>query len=489
MAEASGKLTRQPGVCIVTRAPGATNASAGVHIASQDSTPMILLIGQIASNRKYRETFQELNYESFFGGMAKWVAEISHTSRIPEMMSRAWHVATSGRPGPVVLSMPEDVLSQVIDAPEIQLPAERVEACPSDKQVKQCVEMLQKAKRPVAILGGSLWTEQSVNHFTEFAEKTGLPVACSFRRQMLFNHLHPNYIGDVGLGINPELARQIKESDCLLLLGARFSEIPSQDFTLLDVPNPQCQLIHVYPDSSEIGKLYRPTLGIVASPDIFTEQLSKVPLSHDKKNSQQLTIAHQNYQSWSSLDSAVPEAKTMKAVMATLIDTLPNDAIICNGAGNYASWIHRFYPFQMFNSQLAPTSGSMGYGLPAAVAAKLECPERAVVAVAGDGCLQMTMQEIGTAMQYNLPIVVLVIDNGMYGTIRMHQEKHYPDRVSGTSILNPDFALLAKSYGAIGLSANADNFADVFNTALAAETLVLIHVNVERNVISPSLVI
>lgn len=489
MAEATGKLTKKPGICIVTRAPGATNASAGVHIASQDSTPMILLIGQIATNRRYRETFQELNYESFFGDMAKWVAEISHTSRIPEMMSRAWHVATNGRPGPVVLSLPEDVLSETIDVPNIKLQFNRLESCPSESQINQCVEILQNAKRPLAVLGGSLWTEQSVNLFTKFAEEMGLPVACSFRRQMLFNHSHPNYIGDIGLGINPALASQIKESDCLLLLGARFSEIPSQDFSLLDVPVPQCKLIHVYPDSSEIGKLYSPTLGVIASPAVFTELLSKVDLPHKKGNDNQIESSRRAYQQWSSLSSAVPEAKTMKVVMQTLIDLLPADSIICNGAGNYASWIHRFYPFQSFNSQLAPTSGSMGYGLPSAVAAKLQYPERTVVAVAGDGCLQMTMQELGTAMQYNLTIIILVIDNGMYGTIRMHQEKHYPERISGTSIANPDFSLLAKSYGAIGLSADAANFAEVFSKALAEEKVTLVHVSVEPYVLSPTLVI
>lgn len=488
MAEATGKLTGKPGVCIVTRAPGATNASAGVHIASQDSTPMILLIGQIATDRRYRETFQELNYESFFGDMAKWVAEISHASRIPEMMSRAWHVATSGRPGPVVLSLPEDVLSDVVDASSSALPVGRPEYWPGEMQINQCISLLQQAKHPVAILGGSLWTEDSVKAFTNLAQKIGLPVACSFRRQMLFDHRHPNYIGDVGLGVNPDLANQIKHADCLLLIGARFSEIPSQDFGLLDVPIPQTKLIHVYPDSNEIGKLYVPTLGIVASPTEFCAMLTTAKPSALNNTASQVEAAHASYRKWSSLDSAVPEAITMKAVMRSLIDSLPTDAIVCNGAGNYASWIHRFYPFQSFNTQLAPTSGSMGYGLPAAIAAKLEYPKRPVIAVAGDGCLQMTMQEIGTAMQYGVSIVILVVDNGMYGTIRMHQERHYPARVSGTSIVNPDFAALAKSYGAIGLTADADNFAEIFLQALAANQLALVHVKVEPAVLSPTLV-
>ena len=489
MAEATGKLTGKPGICIVTRAPGATNASAGVHIASQDSTPMILLIGQIATNRRYRETFQELNYESFFGDMAKWVAEISHAERIPEMMSRAWHVATSGRPGPVVLSLPEDVLSDVVDAPSISVPAQRPQYWPGETQIDECLSLLQEAKQPVAILGGSCWTEQAVQAFTRVAQSIDLPVACSFRRQTLFNNTHPNYIGDVGLGINPDLAKQIKTADCLLLLGARFSEIPSQDFALLDVPQPQTKLIHVYPDSSEIGKLYKPSLGIVASPMEFTSMFAKANPKKLKSTAKQVIAANASYKKWSSLSSAVEQATTMKVVMHTLIDTLPFDAIICNGAGNYASWIHRFYPYKTFNSQLAPTSGSMGYGLPAAIAAKLECPDKTVVAVAGDGCLQMTMQEIGTAMQYDVGIVILVVDNGMYGTIRMHQERHYPERVSGTTITNPDFAALAESYGAVGLTADADNFAEKFAQALSSEKTALVHVCVEPAVLSPSLVI
>lgn len=488
MAEATGKLTGAPGVCIVTRAPGATNASAGVHIAAQDSTPMILLVGQIATDRKYRETFQELDYASFFGGMAKWVAEISHTRRIPEFMSRAWHVATSGRPGPVVLSLPEDVLSNAVDSPRVQLPVKRPEYAISDKNVQACVAMLRGAKRPIAILGGSLWTQRSVDLFAEFAERTGLPVACAFRRQMLFDHCHPNYVGDVGLGINPTLAKQIENADCVLLVGTRFSEIPSQDFSLINVPVPQCTLIHVYPDSSELGKLYVPELSLLATPDVFAERMASVATSPDNSQPDRVEDANREYRRWSSLSAAVPEAVTMKVVTQTLITCLPADAIVCNGAGNYASWIHRFYRFRAFNSQLAPTSGSMGYGLPAAVAAKLEYPERTVVAVAGDGCLQMTLQELGTAVQHDAAIVVLVIDNGMYGTIRMHQEKTYPERVSGTSLVNPDFALLARSYGAIGLTADASNFADVFNSALAANTLALVHVRVESDVLSPTMV-
>jgi acetolactate synthase-1/2/3 large subunit len=489
MAEATGKLTRKPGICIVTRAPGATNASAGVHIASQDSTPMILLVGQIATDTTYREMFQELNYESFFGNMVKWVAEISHTHRIPEMMSRAWHVATSGRPGPVVLSLPEDVLSDLVEAPAKPLITNQIVSWPSEKQVIDCVDLLQSAERPLAIMGGSLWTEESARQFTSFAETLGLPVACSFRRQMLFNHKHPNYIGDVGLGINPELASLIRNTDCLMLVGARFSEIPSQNFALLDVPIPQCKLIHIYPDSSEIGKLYVPTLGIEAGPAEFTALLKNVAPSNKKPNNEHVRSANLSYKKWSSLDAAVPEAKTMKAVMHGLINVLPDDAVICNGAGNYASWLHRFYPYQSFNSQLAPTSGSMGYGLPASIAAKLEYPDKKVVAVAGDGCLQMTIQELATAAQYNLAIVVLVIDNGMYGTIRMHQERIYPKRVAGTSISNPDFAALAKSYGIAGYTADYRNFAGVFSDALNSNELALIHVNVERAVLSPTLVI
>jgi len=444
MAEATGKLTGVPGICLVTRGPGACNAAAGVHIASQDSTPMILLVGQIATDSRHREMFQEVDYGQMFGGMAKWVAEIDSADRVTEMMSRAWHIATGGRPGPVVLVLPEDTLQQSVDVQVAGLglkPPQQTQAWPGHEQVRRCIELLNTAQRPIAIIGGSRWSESAVTQFTRIAEQMSLPVACSFRRQRLFNHLHANYAGDVGLGINPQLASRIKESDCVLLLGARFSEIPSQNFGLLDLPQPQCDLIHVYPEASELGKLYVPALAIEAGADEFCSVMSaqlKDTTEITTARADNVTQAHQQYINWVSLDHTVDSAKLMRSVIEAMVEQLPEDAVICNGAGNYASWVHRFYPFKSFYSQLAPTSGSMGYGLPAAIAAKLHLPGKQVVALAGDGCLQMTMQELGTAAELNTAIIVLVVDNGMYGTIRMHQEMHYPGRVSATDLQNPN---------------------------------------------------
>ncbi len=487
MAEAWGKLTGEPGICLVTRGPGATNASAGVHIAAQDSTPMILLVGQISTTRRHREMFQEVDYQQLFGGMAKWVAEIDSTERVPEMMSRAWHVATSGRPGPVVLALPEDTLQQTSDVSEA-VNVCQTETYPGAGQLEKMQDLIEQSARPLAILGGSRWTEQAVDQFTRFAGRFGLPVACSFRRQMLFDHSHSHYIGDVGLGINPTLKQAIEATDLLLLIGARFSEIPSQDFQLINVPNPQCKLVHVYPDASELGKLYVPTIAIHASASAFCLSLDTLEPQVKPDRQAAIDASHQSYCDWSELNKALPSTTVMKSVMSHLIEVLSDDSIICNGAGNYASWIHRFYPFKKYGTQLAPISGSMGYGLPAAIAAKLARPRKTVVAFAGDGCFQMTMQEFGTAVEFGAAIIVLVIDNGMYGTIRMHQEQNFPGRVSGTNLFSPDFAALAKSYGVYGATVEgADQFPDVFNAALKSNAAALIHIKVDPDALTPTL--
>ena len=487
MAEAWGKITGEPGICLVTRGPGATNASAGVHIAAQDSTPMILLVGQISTTRRHREMFQEVDYQQLFGGMAKWVAEIDSTERVPEMMSRAWHVATSGRPGPVVLALPEDTLQQTSDVSSV-VNVCQTETYPGASQLKKMQGLLEQSVRPLAILGGSRWTAKAVEQFTGFAERFGLPVACSFRRQMLFDHTHHHYIGDVGLGINPFLKHAIESSDLLLLIGARFSEIPSQDFQLINVPNPQCKLVHVYPDASELGKLYVPTIAIHASATAFCESLDTLEPQVKPDRQAAIEASHQSYCDWSAMNKALPSTTVMKSVMSHLIEVLPNDSIVCNGAGNYASWIHRFYPFKKFGTQLAPISGSMGYGLPAAIAAKFAQPEKTVVAFAGDGCFQMTMQEFGTAVEFGAAVIVLVIDNGMYGTIRMHQEQNFPGRVSGTDLFSPDFAALARSYGVYGATVeDADQFPNVFNAALNSNAAALIHIKVDPDALTPTL--
>ena len=489
MAEAWGKLHGTPGICFVTRGPGATNASAGIHVAQQDSTPMILFIGQINSQLRHREAFQEVDYGRYLGSMAKWVAEIDSPDRIIEMVSRAWSVATSGRPGPVVLVLPEDTLSGTAISTKIK-PFEVLETYPSSADLQHLANLLEQANKPIIIMGGSRWDADSVAHIEAFVERFKVPVACSFRRQMLFNHNHPNYAGDVGLGINPDLKSAISDADLVILMGGRFSEVPSQNYQLLGVHDTQQQLIHIHASAEELGRVYRADLAIHASPKALAKGLSQ--LNPTQKTTPErfdhLARCHKNYQNWSSLPTeAHPGEVQMPAIMAHLATSLPKNAIITNGAGNYATWIHRFWKFSEYGTQLAPTSGSMGYGLPAAVAAKMAFPNKTVIAFAGDGCFQMTMQEFGTAVQENAAIVLLVIDNGMYGTIRMHQELHFPDRISVTNLVNPDFCALAKAYGAYAFQVtNSDQFPQALSTAIAAKKPALIHIKLDPQALTPS---
>ena len=487
MAEAWGKVTGAPGICFVTRGPGATNASAGVHIAAQDSTAMILFIGQVHTGMRYREAFQELDYQQFFGGIAKWVAEIDSTERIAEMISRAWHVATSGRPGPVVLALPEDTLQN--EAISVPVNAwQQIETVPGAEQMVHCEALLAAAKTPLVIVGGSRWTETAVEQLTQFSERTGVPVATSFRRQMLFDHTHPHYAGDVGLNLNPALRKRIDAADLLLLIGCRLPELPAQDYTLLQIPTPTQTLIHVHPGAEELGRVYKPTLGIHASPDAFCAALAQLTPT-DKPDWRSLSEqANREYKEWSSLHNAVDSAAFMAGVIAHLKQRLPADTIITNGAGNYSTWLHRFYPFKQFGTQVSPISGSMGYGVPAAIAAKLARPEQIVVAFAGDGCFQMTCQEFGTAVQAGAAIIVLVIDNAMYGTIRMHQEKTFPGRVSATTLENPDFAAWARAYGVYAATVNTlDEFESAFSAALDSNGPALLHLHVDPQAITPTL--
>jgi len=486
MADTYGKLTGKPGICMVTRGPGATNASAGVHIAAQDSTPMILFIGQIERGMREREAFQEVDYRQMFGGIAKWVAEIDHADRMPEFISRAYHVATSGRPGPVVLALPEDMLVETADVP--QPPAwEQLETHPGLTQMADLQKRLWAAERPIAILGGSRWSEDAVAAFARFAERFDLPVACSFRRQMLFDNLHANYAGDVGIGINPKLLARIKASDLILLVGGRLSEMPSQSYSLLDVPEPGQQLVHVHPDAEELGRVYRPSLAVHASPTAFCKAAEGLQPPADLKGAGEASKAHQDYLEWSGARPQTPGSLQMAGVMDWLEANLAAETICTNGAGNYATWLHRFHRFRRYGTQAAPTSGSMGYGLPAAVAAKLAFPDREVVCFAGDGCLQMTMQEFGTACQEGANIIVLAVDNGMYGTIRMHQERTYPGRPSATRLVNPDFAALAKSYGAHGETVETtDQFGPAFERARASGLPSILHLKIDPEAITPA---
>ncbi|RUW03939.1 thiamine pyrophosphate-binding protein, partial [Mesorhizobium sp. M1A.F.Ca.IN.020.03.1.1] len=449
MADCQGRLTGKPGICFVTRGPGATNASAGIHIAMQDSVPLILFIGQVASHAKEREAFQEVDYKRFFGDIAKWVVEIDDASRIPEFVTRAFAVATSGRPGPVVISMPEDMLTSEVEAP-MALAHTLVETSPGEAEIDRLEALLNAAKRPIAILGGTRWDIQAVQDVTRIAEAWSLPVGCSFRRQMLFDHLHPNYAGDVGIGINPKLAAAIKQADLVLLIGGRMGEMPSSDYTLLKSPYPDQMLVHVHADAGELGRVYRPTLAINASPAAFVRAFARRKGPAAPGWAAETEKLHAAYLEWSTPPQTGPGAVQMGPIMTYLEKALPEDAILTNGAGNYATWVHRFHRFRRFATQAAPTSGSMGYGTPAAVAAKALYPDREVIAFAGDGCFLMNGQEFATAVQYDLPIIVVVVNNGIYGTIRMHQEREYPSRVVATDLKNPDFAALARAYGGHG---------------------------------------
>ncbi len=487
MAEAQGKLTGRPGVCFVTRGPGATNAAAGVHIAQQDSTPLLLFVGQVARGALGREAFQELDYGAVFGSMAKWVVQVDDPARLPELVSRALHVASSGRPGPVVIALPEDMLTELAVVADA-LPYAVTETFPGAGQLAELHQRLAQAQRPFVILGGSRWSQEAVQQFTGFAQRYALPVACSFRRQMLFSAEHPCYAGDLGLGVNPKLLARIRASDLLILVGGRLSEVPSQGYELLDIPTPQQTLVHVHADADELGKLYRAAQSIHATPRAFAQALSTsappAPVAWATETAQ----AHADYLRWSDpAPIRIPGPLQMGEVMQHLREVLPADTIFCNGAGNFATWVHRFWPFRAWASQLAPTSGSMGYGLPAGVGAKRMWPQREVVVFAGDGDFLMHGQEFATAVQYGLPILVVLLDNAMYGTIRMHQEREYPGRVSGTQLKNPDFCAYAIAFGGHGERVvNTEAFAPALARARASGKPAILHCLLDPQAITPS---
>ena len=487
MADAHGKLTGQPGICMVTRGPGASNALAGIHIAKQDSTPVIVFVGQIERGMREREAFQEMDYRAVFGQAAKWATEIDDPARIPEILSRAFHVATSGRPGPVVIALPEDMLVELTTVPDAPH-YEAIDSAPSTGQMADLAKRLAQAKAPVAILGGARWNATAVKQFVEFAERFKLPVAVSFRRQMLFPATSPCFIGDVGIGLNPDLLKRIQDADLVLLVGGRMSEMPSQAYTLFDIPVPKQTLVHVHPDSGELGRVYRAAVAINASPIAFASELSTLPAPSATPWVAGTASMHQSYLNWSDpAPIKTPGTLQMGGVMAYLESKLPADAIMANGAGNFATWLHRFHRFTLFGTQLAPTSGSMGYGLPAAVGAKRIAPDKLVVCFAGDGCFMMHGQEFATAVQYNLPLVVVIVDNGMYGTIRMHQEKHYPGRISATQLKNPDFSAYARAFGGHGERVEkTEEFGPAFERAVASGLPAIIHCLIDPEAITPT---
>jgi acetolactate synthase-1/2/3 large subunit len=452
MAEAYGKLTGKPGICFVTRGPGATNASIGVHTAYQDSTPMILFIGQVGTDFMDREAFQEIDYRRMYGQMAKWVAQIDRADRIPEYMARAFQVATSGRPGPVVLALPEDMLiakAEVADTRRYQ----PVQASPSAAQIDTLRTMLTEAKKPLLLLGGGTWTDAACADVQKFAEANGLPVACAFRFQDLLDNDHPHYIGDVGIGINPKLAARVKEADLLIAFGPRLGEMTTSGYSLLASPVPKQRLVHIHPDPQELGSVYQAELMIAGGAPETARMLAAMEPVDSSAWRHTVEEARVELRAWQEQPPIFKDGSAPLDLWQLVQDmqaALPHDTIITNGAGNYATWAHRFWRYGAMRTQLAPTSGAMGYGVPAGVAAKIVDPQRTVVTFAGDGEFMMTGQELATAVQYRAGLILIVFNNNMFGTIRMHQEREYPGRVSGTELHNPDFAALAQAYGGQG---------------------------------------
>ena len=486
MAEAVGKATGRPGVCFVTRGPGATNASPAIHIAQQDSTPLILFAGQVSRDKRGREALQEIDFSAVFGSMAKWVVEIDDPARVSEIVTRAFSVATSNRPGPVVVALPEDMLSELVSSP-ITPAIEPIDIWPSPSDLTRFQSFLARSARPFVIVGGSRWSPAAAAAFQSFAGRFGLPVATSYRRLPLFRPLHPCYAGDLGIGPNPKLIARIKESDVIFLIGGRLGELPSQGYTLLDIPQPQIPLVHVYPDAQEFGHVYLPELAIQATPTAFVAAIENLQPPSKPRWRERTHAIYTEYLSWTEKPTPQPGAVNLGAVMVWLRENLSDDTILCNGAGNYAAWIHRFYRFRQFATHIAPLSASMGYGVPAAVAMKRLHPERLVISLNGDGDFLMNGQEFATAVQYNLPIIVIICDNGIYGTIRMHQEREYPGRVYGTSLINPDFASYARAFGGFGTTVvRTEDFSEAFKQAEKSMKPAIIHLKIDPEAITPS---
>ncbi len=444
MAEAWGKLSGRPGICFVTRGPGATNASIGVHTAKQNSTPMILFVGQVARGTRDREAFQEIDYRAFFGTVAKWAVEIDDPARVPEIVSRAFHVAMSGRPGPVVVALPEDMLTELTEA----LPgprAEPAEAGVDPGALAEAGRRLAAAERPVVFVGGGGWTDEGRAALQRFAERWDLPVATSFRCQDLIDNRSPCYVGDVGVGMLASTRALIRDADLVLAIGIDFSEIATDGYTLFDIPKPRQRLIHVHPSDLEIGKVCQPDLAIHAGVNGFVRAAAELQPNN-------LPWGEWRAGARAAFEAALecppqPGAVDMGVIAAHLREVLPRDAIVTNGAGNFTVWPNKFLLYGAGARLVAPQSGAMGCGLPAGIAARLWAPERVVVSFAGDGEIQMSLSELGTAMQAGAMPILLVLNNGLYGTIRMHQERTYPGRVSGTTLENPDFVAIGKAYG------------------------------------------
>jgi acetolactate synthase I/II/III large subunit len=486
MAEADGKMTHRPGICFVTRGPGATNASIGIHVARQDSTPMILFVGDVARDARDREGFQEVDFAAMFAPLAKWAARIDDAARIPEYVARAYATAMGGRPGPVVLALPEDMLedmAEAVDRPRVERPGQ---ACHPDA-IAAFYDRLRGAKAPLAIIGGADWDAETGRYFADFAQRTGIPVAAAFRRQDALPNDCPVYAGNLGYGPNPKLVQRVKDADLLLVVGARIGEATTDGYTIITPDHPGQTLIHVHPDANELHRVYRADLAICADARSFAfmaakyeEELAGFPGGAD---------AHRDWLAWST-PQPNDTVLDLNRVWGALRDALPGDTIVCNGAGNFSAWAHRFWHYAAQPSQLAPTAGAMGYGVPAAIAAAVRFPGRRVLAVAGDGDFLMNGQELATAARQGARLLVLLVDNGSYGTIRMHQERRYPARISATDLSNPDFAALARAYGGWSeLVEKTDQFPASLARALAQPGVALLHLKTDIERISPTLTV
>ena len=483
MAEAYGKLTGKPGVAMVTRGPGACNGSIGVHTAMQDSTPMVIFIGQVARDQEYREAFQEVDYHQFYGAICKEVVQIDHAERVPELVSQAFHIAASGRPGPVAVSIPEDMQRDMADVADARaFTTVRSEVGP--KAMANFRAQLANSERPLMILGGAGWSEKACTDIQAFSEANAVPVAASFRCQDLFDNMHVNYAGELGTSASPQLAERLRASDLLIVLGSRLGEMTTNGYSLVSLPVPRQKLVHVYMDASELGRVYEPDVSIVASMESFAAASRDMKATNTDGRVEWLRQANQDY-----IDNLKPTLEmssvNMHAVMDVLNEKLTADAIITTDAGNFSGWAQRFYRYRKFRSQLGPTSGAMGYAIPAAISARLTAPNRPVVAFVGDGGAMMSGQEIATAMQYGSDPIILVINNNCYGTIRMHQERDYPNRTLATELKNPDFAKWAESFGAYGaIVEKTEDFEAVFEQAMKADRISIIEIRVDLETIT-----
>ena len=487
MAAAYGKLTGRPGLCFVTRGPGAANASIGVHTAMQDSSPMILFVGQIETKAREREVFQEVDYRAFFGNLAKWATEIEHAERIPETVSRAWSTALSGRPGPVVVALPENVVAAETDvAPIARAPALPVPS-PSGEVICEIRTAVERATHPVILVGGSGWTSSGKDALARFAEGGDIPVVTAFRFQDIYDNTLGTFAGEAGVGMLPEVRETLAVSDLILAINVRFGEMTTDNYALFDLPDMRQTLVHAHPSPAEIGKIYQPDIAVQSCPNALVRALAEIPVDgswHDWRRA-----ARQRYEETFDLP-VMPGPVDMVEVVRHLQDRLDDDAVLANGAGNFSIWHSKYFRYGAGHRLLAPQSGAMGYGLPAAIMAKIVHPERQVVCLAGDGDFQMNCPELGTAMQMGAAPVILVLNNGSYGTIRMHQERHFPFRVSGTELANPNFASLARAYGMLGVKIEQTaDFAPAFEHALASPSGALLEIPIATEALTPHLTI